>query len=356
MKQIAAKEKNLDYIIITGDMEAHNSWDYSREKTTTNIANITQTLLNHFPNTPIYEAVGNHEGVPQDAFAPHTLPVYDDMGPAWMYNVLATNWGRWLPPSTLPQIHYRGSYSFKPFPNLKMISINTIYCSRWNFFLYLNQTDPDDTLLWLVSELSASEAAGEKVHIISHIPGGDSYCFKTWAHNYYDIVNRFENTIAGQFFGHTHNDQFQVYYENSDPNGRPFHFNWISPSITTYHYNQPSYRIYTIDGNYPDSTFRVLDAETYSTNVTEAGINGHEPIWTLEYNTRQEYSMPDLSPASWNDLIKRLETDDALFNKFVFYFNRGYYNLPCNAECKKKFICGLKVAKSHEESNFCPGM
>jgi hypothetical protein len=38
-------------------------------------------------------------------FAPHTLPVYDEMGPGWMYNVLATNWGHWLPDSTQPQIH-----------------------------------------------------------------------------------------------------------------------------------------------------------------------------------------------------------------------------------------------------------
>lgn len=56
----------LDYIIITGDKEAHNPWDYTREKTVSNIANITATLVKYFPTTPIYEAIGNHEGVPQD--------------------------------------------------------------------------------------------------------------------------------------------------------------------------------------------------------------------------------------------------------------------------------------------------
>uniref|UniRef100_A0A914XIV8 Sphingomyelin phosphodiesterase n=1 Tax=Plectus sambesii TaxID=2011161 RepID=A0A914XIV8_9BILA len=353
MKQISAKEKNLDYILITGDMQAHNAWDYTREKTQTNIANVTATLLQYFPNIPIYQAVGNHEGVPQDAFAPHSLPVYEEQGPGWMYDTLAENWGNWLPTTTQSQIHYRGSYSFKPFPDLKMISINTMYCSTWNFYLYLNQTDPDDTLAWLIDELVASEKIGEKVHIISHIPAGDPYCLKGWASNFYDIVNRFENTIAGQFYGHTHNDQFEVYYENSDPNGRPTHYNWISPSVTTYDYIQPSYRIYTIDGNYPGSSWTVLDAETYSTNVTDASIKNIEPVWTLEYNTRQAFGMPDLSPASWNDLIKRFEADDALFLKYVRYFSRNDYSLPCNADCKKKFICDLKVAKSYDDAHFC---
>lgn len=48
-------------------MQAHDPWDYTRDKTITNIANITATLLQYFPNTPIYQATGNHEGVPQDA-------------------------------------------------------------------------------------------------------------------------------------------------------------------------------------------------------------------------------------------------------------------------------------------------
>ena len=79
-------------------------------------------------------------------------------------------------------------------------------------YLYINATDPDQTLEWLTNELLESESIGEKVHIISHIPSGSSYCLKAWSANYYQLVNRFENTIAAQFFGHTHNDQFYVGY------------------------------------------------------------------------------------------------------------------------------------------------
>lgn len=57
-------------------------------------------------------------------------------------------------------------------------------------YLYINQVDPDNTMQWLIEELIDSETRGEKVHIISHIPAGDSYCLKGWAKNFYDVVNR----------------------------------------------------------------------------------------------------------------------------------------------------------------------
>ena len=28
---------------------------------------------------------------------------------------------------------------------------------------------------------------------------------------------RYEGTIAGQFFGHTHEDEFEIFYDNDDP-------------------------------------------------------------------------------------------------------------------------------------------
>lgn len=46
-----------------------------------------------------------------------------------------------------------------------------------------------------------------------------------------------------------------MYYEDSDPNGRATHFNFISPSITTYSFTNPAYRIYTIDGGYEGATY-----------------------------------------------------------------------------------------------------
>ncbi|GMT05039.1 hypothetical protein PENTCL1PPCAC_27213 [Pristionchus entomophagus] len=357
MRHISQTHKDLDYIVITGDFEAHDMWDYTKEKTQANIANVTQVLNDNFPNTPIYESIGNHEAVPMDAMAPHNMDEYDTRGPTWLYNTLADAWSKWISPESVKGVQYRASFVEYPSPGLKLISINTVYCSAFNFYIYINQTDPDGTLTWLINELLDSEAKGERVHIISHIPAGDDYCLKGWAHNFYDIVNRFENTIAAQFYGHTHNDHFQVYYEDSNPSGRATHFNFITPSITTYSFNNPAYRIYTIDGGYEGATYTVLDAETYTTDLNDANAKDQEPKWFLEYSTKDAYGLPDLSPASWAALIDRLAVDDDLFTKFHQYYFRSSYEADCvnEPECRQKYVCYLRVAKSFEEDHFCAG-
>ena len=58
---------------------------------------------------------------------------------------------------------------------------------RW---LYLNTTDPDGQLKWLMSILQKAEDNKEKVHIVGHIPPGISDCLKAWSHNFYKIVDR----------------------------------------------------------------------------------------------------------------------------------------------------------------------
>ncbi|EYC04462.1 hypothetical protein Y032_0087g2022 [Ancylostoma ceylanicum] len=356
LKHISAAHTDLDYIIITGDFEAHDSWDYTEDLTRSNIDNVTNVLLKYFPKTPVYISIGNHEGVPQDAMAPHTMPEYDQRGPQWLYSIMKKMWSNWLPSSALADVQYRASYAIYPKPGLKLISINTVYCSEFNFYLYINQVDPDATLQWLIDELVDSEAKGDKVHIISHIPPGDNYCLKGWSFNFFEIVKRFENTIAQQFYGHTHNDHFQVYYDPKD-NMRPFHFNWISPSITTYDFNNPSYRIYTIDGGYEGATYTVKDAETYYGDVTEANTNNKPPIWRLEYNTRQFYNMSDFSPQSWSDLSDRLWKDKTLFRGFIKHYYRNDFNNECymDERCRRKFVCEMKKARSYDES-FCTSL
>lgn len=358
MQHIAATEPNLDYIIITGDFESHDPYNYNRAFTLWNVANITQTIYQYFPNVPVYQATGNHEGVPTDAFASHAMPSLDyaTYGPQWLYTVFNDQWARYLTPAQSPTIQYRGSYAFSPYRGLKIISLNTIYCSMYNYYTYLLTSDPDGTLTWMVQQLLASEAAGEKVHIIGHIPSGRNYCQKAWAKNYYDIVNRFESTIAAQMFGHSHSDFFEVFYADSNPNGRASHFTFCAPSLTTDIGNQPAYRIYTIDGNYPGSSFTVLDAETYSTNVTLASMTGNPPVWSRLYSARTAYNMPDLSPHSWNDLINRLSTDNNLLQTYAFNYKRGTTMLPCGSDCRSTLLCDLKTAKSFEQANFCAGL
>lgn len=48
-------------------------------------------------------------------------------------------------------------------PGLRVVSLNMNFCSRENFWLLVNSTDPANQLQWLVHILQASEDKGEKV-------------------------------------------------------------------------------------------------------------------------------------------------------------------------------------------------
>lgn len=109
---------------------------------------------------------------------------------SYLYDRLATEWSRWLPQSAINTVRVAGCYSVLVRPGLRIISINGNYCSRNNFFLMLNSTDPLGQLAWFIEELEGAEARGEKVHVLNHIPPGQPDCMKTWSRNYYDIINR----------------------------------------------------------------------------------------------------------------------------------------------------------------------
>lgn len=56
-----------------------------------------------------------------------------------------------------------GFYALSPHPGLRLISLNMNFCSRENFWLLINSTDPAGQLQWLVRELQAAEDRGDKV-------------------------------------------------------------------------------------------------------------------------------------------------------------------------------------------------
>lgn len=56
-----------------------------------------------------------------------------------------------------------GFYALSPRPGLRLISLNMNFCSRENFWLMINSTDPAGQLQWLVGELQTAEDRGDKV-------------------------------------------------------------------------------------------------------------------------------------------------------------------------------------------------
>ena len=76
------------------------------------------------------------------------------------------------------------------------------------------------------------------------------------------ICIRFANTVTGQFYGHTHNDEFKVFYD-WETNTIPVNVGFVTPSVTTYTGLNPSFRFYTLDGPYEGASMVSTDNTLY---------------------------------------------------------------------------------------------
>ena len=63
--------------------------------------------------------------------------------------------------------------------------------------------------------------------------------------------------------------------------------------------------------------------DTYIFNLTEANINDDEerPEYFKLYNHRADLKMENLFPADFDELARKLATDDALYEQFFRYQN-----------------------------------
>uniref|UniRef100_A0A9J2P5J3 Sphingomyelin phosphodiesterase n=1 Tax=Ascaris lumbricoides TaxID=6252 RepID=A0A9J2P5J3_ASCLU len=339
------RTQKFDYMLLSGDYMSHLDWAYTKQGHLEVITNLTSMLDHYFPGTPVFWTLGNHEGVPVNSFAPHSIP--EKFQPRWLYNQLKESQRRWISQEALQTIAYRGSFTVQLFEGLRLISLNTGYCETTNFWLYLNETDPDGTLSWLVGELYQAENEKQYVHILSHIPPGNSECLEGWASNYYKIVNRFSNTIKAQFFGHIHIDSFTVFYEDmNDDASMPTNVLFSSPSVTTFSGLNPAYRTYEIEAGLQ---YRVIDYTTYFLNLSKANLE-RDPEWELLYSAKAEYNLPDLSPSSINQLIDRIDLEPKIYETFLKNSVRRDDYL-CEGKCRFELLCQLR--RGHRNATLC---
>jgi sphingomyelin phosphodiesterase len=140
----------------------------------------------------VYGTTGNHEAHPTNAFPPKSVGNQAQ----WVYDTLSAAWTKWIGVSAAAQTKAIGAYSVKyPNGNLRVISLNTNMYYIQNYYLYQKnmEVDPSGQLGWLIQELNAAEAAGERVFIIGHMPLGDSDCFRDGS-NSLDQVGHFKHS------------------------------------------------------------------------------------------------------------------------------------------------------------------
>ncbi|KAJ8939969.1 hypothetical protein NQ318_006150 [Aromia moschata] len=233
---------DIDYVIWTGDLPPHDIWKQSRRAICILSKRLSNRCWIHFLIYPYFRSRQPWNPYLRGSFAPPWMKE-DNHSINWLYTTIADQWKRWLPEATSNTILRGGFYSVLLKPGFRLISLNTNYCHSLSWWLLVNSTDPAKELKWLINELQEAENKNEKVHLIGHIPPGSSDCMKVWSRNFYSIVDRFQATISAQFYGHSHADEFEVFYETAEYS-RPTSVAYLGPSVTTYENYNPAYRIY----------------------------------------------------------------------------------------------------------------
>ncbi|KAI6652711.1 Sphingomyelin phosphodiesterase-like [Oopsacas minuta] len=349
MQKVVAMKNDYDVIYVTGDLPPHNVWNQSRDDQITAISYVINLFKTMLPNKKVYFAVGNHEGLPVNAFPP--VNVKEAHSGQWLRDFLSEKWGNWLPEDTKQTIQQGIFYTTLVKPGLRIISLNMNYCNNRNWWLLINATDPAGQLQWLVRTLQSAEDKGERVHIIGHIPSGGGDCIKTWSWQYFKILLRYENTISAQFMGHTHNDIFTVYF---DPNNitRPFSVLFTAGSVTPLTDLNPGFKIFSVDGGYKECSWGVLDFTSYYMDLMQVDRDD-KPVWNIQYKASEVYGIQAGYPKYMSDLLTKFTKNDTLFGKYINYRAKSAPHSVCNASCKKSVLCEMRCGRSHDETTFC---
>ncbi|KAJ7153823.1 sphingomyelin phosphodiesterase [Mycena filopes] len=345
------------FSIFTGDVVEGAIWLVDQPEVTADLAAFNAEMAAKL-SAPIFPSIGNHDSAPVNAFARHTSNALNDS--QFVFDTQSAGWAQWIGQGAAAQVeHQSGSYSAKVpgtgnGAGLRVISVNTQYWYKQNFWLYdsdVLQPDPNGILGFMVEALQAAEDAGDRAWIIGHIPLGKEDTLVDQS-NYYDqILQRYRNTIAGQFFGHSHKDQFEIAYSNySDQTAEnAVSVALIGPALTPTSGN-PAFKLYDVD---PD-TFEVMDAKVIFTNISDPTFQT-SPKWGLYYSARETYGplvggLPrtePLSPAFWHNLTEVFAANDTIFQTtFNTFISRGGMVTACDESCRNTTVCDMRAFRS----------
>lgn len=342
-------QDQFDWIYWTGDMTPHNIWNQTRKGTLDQLKHLYDLFDEFLPNKTVFPSFGNHDTVPVNGF-PQPF-IQGNQSLHWLTDPTAGNWSHWLSKfpnwtTTASTIKRGGFYNVRIHDGLRVIALQTTYCEKQNFWLLINATDPGGQLQWLAQQLLEAERVGDKVHIIGHHPPGLFDSVPSYASNYHRIVNRFESTIVGQFFGHTHADSFKLYFDDSY--SRPTNVLFIGPGVTSYQGYNLGYRIYVVDGYHGNSTHAVLDHETYVFDLDKANKD-NSPEWTFEYSAKKAYNMSSLQPSAFFQLWKTLKSSKETLQLYNKYFHKSRRGISYNSTYA---ICDI-VKTTYNKPTLC---
>jgi sphingomyelin phosphodiesterase acid-like 3 len=166
-----------------------------------------------------------------------------------------------------------GFYAASPVKGLRLIAMNTVIYN-WQFKTVdgtQQLADGNAQMTFLANQLADAEAKREKVYIAMHIPPGvDAHSGNdmwvnlssgknSWLNNFLNLTDRYQSTIAGILYGHTHMDELRRLYDSTGT-----HITEVAiscPGVTPQHNNNPGFK--TVQ--YDPISMELIDFTTYYT-------------------------------------------------------------------------------------------
>lgn len=293
-----------DLALYTGDLVYHGeTWESSHDVVKYSEKAIFDLFNKYLGNTTLISAIGNHDTSVSEMAAQHALPNNAYTQYSWDWDYVASLWKShgWINETTADVVrsHY-GGYSISPRRGLRVIVFNSDFWYTGNAFAFINTKNPDysGVLRWVTDELQAAEDSHERAWIVAHVlPGWDGYSSMDRPTNlFYHIVSRYADTIAAMFFGHSHEDEFSVYFHNTNGNSSSASrrtedavaFALISPSITPLTNMNPGIRVLEVD----PETYDIRNFDQYYTQLYDVQTTNethHGLVWRHLYSAREAY-------------------------------------------------------------------
>jgi len=139
-----------------------------------------------------------------------------------------------------------------------------------------------------------------------------------------------------------------VFYDAATQS-RPVSSGFITPSVTTYTGLNPSYTIYTIDGPGDSASYRVQNKEVYIFRLSEANNAGldERPKYFKLYDVRNDLEMPSLFPRDFDQVARRLATDDEYYAKYFRYYN---HDSPGDEHSRRRVVCAAVTVSNIDDT------
>lgn len=202
-----------------------------------------------------------------------------------MFETFAEIWKDHLPEEAYRNLSSYGYYHVKHLDtNLRILSTFSLVYDIMNWYVVPNHTDPLGQLQFMEEVLELAEHNNEIVYIIGHIPPGDVFTLGKYMVRYRALINRFTNIIRGQYYGHTHYDEFKNVksYRNDELSAGIV---FAVPSITSYPRKNPSLRVWELD----PKTWHIWDYEQHRLYVTTANKNADIVRQKPNYTEKELY-------------------------------------------------------------------